>query len=201
MKRKLSTISDASIALDIIGSKRENLNKAQRRPSSYVLENAPILSHNAALIINSIWERKFANEMSMHIDTADAGKFVFMFFLDAQGKEQIGAIREMILLFTETAAIFVSLNIDTDLEEDSSSIAYLDSSECKLLARELCLLDPVGGGNYPLNYLMIIDPHLLVRYQVPLKFSHCYGAYQKFGLQLPHLLGLIEEYSSFATTT
>lgn len=199
MKRKLSITNFNINATENGKVKRESVLNSRKLPSFYIAKNAPALNDLAALIIQSIWKRHYDKCSLMDTDMINSGLYVFLFFLDAQGKEQMSSIREMIKLFLGIAAIFISLNISIAEEETSSSITSLNTKECKSLSRQLCLLDPLGGGEYPVNYLIIMDKTQVIRYQAPLKFSHCYSAYQKFGLQPSQLHGIIEEYSNFAT--
>lgn len=113
------------------------------------------------------------------------GGLTFLFFLDAQGKELIGPIAEML---SSDRAVFFSLHC-----EGSPSIV-LSLEECKALAKALGIMDPLGGGSYPLNYMIIVDSTSLIRCKVSLRFGYCYGGYQKFGVDFAQLRMLIEEF-------
>ncbi|GEQ66561.1 hypothetical protein JCM33374_g224 [Metschnikowia sp. JCM 33374] len=202
MKRKLSILYDREnieYKVDTVKLKRGDLGSSQKQPSSYVADNALVLSQPAALIIHSIWKNNLVYGSSMDVDNSNSGNFLFLFFLDAQGKEQIGYIRDIILQFTNTEAVFISSSLSPAEHDFSASIAFSNTEECKSLAREMRLLDPLGGGTYPLNYLVIIDPQMMIRFRISLRFAHCYGAYQRFGLHFANLHGLIEEYANFGS--
>lgn len=178
--------------------KRGHPNHTHKPPSSYMSFDAPYVGDKACKILRSIKDESSGSVAYMDLDQISLHQFLFIYFLDAQGKEQIDIIHGMMFQYPGTSTIFISLNIDHSDLEATSSIMFLDSAQCKSIARELNLLDPLGGGIYPLNYMMILDQTMTIRYQVPLKFDHCYGAYQKFGLRMPQLFGLVEEYALYA---
>lgn len=129
----------------------------------------------------------------MEMDRVD--NLNFLVFLGAQGKEYIDVIREMFPKHFDSL-VFVSLYIDSRFTENPY-FQCLDTDTCKELARYFEIMDPLGGGNYPLNYLIVIDSDLLVRCKLPIRIGPYYGPHQKFGVSLPQLQGLIDEFLEF----
>lgn len=119
----------------------------------------------------------------------------FLVFLGAQGKEYIDEIRRMFPKHFDPL-VFVSLNIDSRFREDPQ-FHCLDSETCKKLARYFEIVDPLGGSNYPLNYLIVIDSDLVVRCKLPIRIGPYYCPHQKFGVSLSQLQGLIDEFLEF----
>lgn len=129
----------------------------------------------------------------MEIDHVDS--LNFLVFLGAQGKEYIDVIRDMFPKHFDPL-VFVSLHIDSRFTENPY-FHCLDTETCKELARYFEIMDPLGGGNYPLNYLIAIDSDLVVRCKLPIRIGPYYGPHQKFGVSLPQLQGLIDEFLDF----
>lgn len=61
------------------------------------------------------------------------------------------------------------------------------------------MTDPLGGGNYPLNYLFVVDPQHRVRVLIPVRIGNGHGGHEKFGINFNELDGLIEEYIKYFT--
>lgn len=118
----------------------------------------------------------------------------FLFFLDAQGKEYVDDIAELCSPF-KSQMVFVTLDMGPDTAD--SVVDYVGTDTCKNLSKELGLLDPLGGGSYPLNYLVVIrDNHVLC--MVPVRIGRRYlGGHQRFGTCLAEVPGILEEYLNY----
>lgn len=101
-----------------------------------------------------------------------------IFFLDLQGKEYIQDIGEMFSALPATL-VFVSLGLTA---KSTPHRLLATSDQCKALATEMRLVDPLGGGEYPVNYVTMVDSAGMVRCQLPLRFRMCYTGYQKFAV-------------------
>lgn len=120
----------------------------------------------------------------------------FVVFLDAQGKEYVS---ELSTLCRRHLAQMVFCTA----YEDPTSIAknrFTDTHTCKTLAKELRILNPVGGGAYPLNHLVVLDALSAVHCMLPIRLGRYYGPHQRFGVSLRELPGILEEYELFAQT-
>ncbi|WPK26077.1 hypothetical protein PUMCH_003422 [Australozyma saopauloensis] len=120
----------------------------------------------------------------------------FLIFLDAQGKEFIDDIADMCAQFVPYM-IFISLNIQP-CSLPNTAIQVADTEVCKFLAKELGILDPVGGGAYPLNKLVVMDSQALVHCLIPLRVSKFCAPHQRFGTDLALLPGILEEYMDYS---
>lgn len=121
----------------------------------------------------------------------------YIFFLGAQGKEFIAEIKNKFPKFFNSI-IFVSSNLD-NYHFRNLPVHLATTAECKQLSRYFQVIDPLGGGNYPLNYLFVIDSRYRVRVQVPVKIGNGYYGHEKFGINFNDLDGLIEEYMRYFT--
>lgn len=113
---------------------------------------------------------------------------VFLFFLGAQGKEYIRDIRRKFPV-NFMSVVFVSSNIETT----SDDCYCVDSAQAAKLSAYFHLVDPLGGGTYPLDYMVVLDSQLQVRSKVPVRIGARYHGYQKFGTSLGELDALINE--------
>lgn len=128
----------------------------------------------------------------------DFPRLMFLFFLGAQGKEYMEQIVEG--SESQFPYIFITCN---------ASGQYVSKNhQCNQLSTELKVLDPLGGGLYPLNYLFVIDPHGYIRSAVPLVLNRSYGnAFEKsrggemrhspFGISLKETNSFINEYKQY----
>lgn len=117
----------------------------------------------------------------------------FLFFLNAQGKEYVDDITELCTPYLSNM-VFVSLDMGPDAA--NSMIDYVNTDTCKLLAKELGILDPLGGGSYPLNYLVVTaSRHVLC--MIPVRIGRYFGGHQRFGTCLAEVPGILEEYSEY----
>lgn len=200
MKHDIDLLPNDRERADIIKRKREC--GCGIRPASYEMNSTSVLHDLVIAILRFIFKKQAMYEDLMQIDPADPGSgenFQLLFFLDGQGKERVGVIAQMLLRFSHISAVFISSNIDIPSQSRKLGLfVFLDVQECKILSQKMGLMNPLGGGLYPINYLLVVDSHNIVRHKAPLRFSHCYSAYQKFGLTLTQLEGLVEEYSAFA---
>lgn len=121
----------------------------------------------------------------------------FVFFLGAQGKEFICDIKQKFPRFFDSI-IFVSSNLE-NYHFRNVPVHLATSQECKQLSRYFQVTDPLGGGNYPLNYLFVVDPQHRVRVLIPVRIGNGHGGHEKFGINFNELDGLIEEYIKYFT--
>lgn len=119
--------------------------------------------------------------------------FKFLFFLNAHGKEYVDDIAELCFPYLSNI-VFVTLDMSSDTA--NSVVDYVNTDTCKLLAKELGILDPLGGGSYPLNYLVVIS-FKQVLCMLPIRVGRYYGNHQRFGTCLAETPGILEEYFSY----
>lgn len=195
MKRKINPIGSINFIepekdqINYLRYKKERLT-VRHAPPLYI-ENAMTLDHwVVTLLFSEIYKENIMEVYNLKY-------FTFLLFLGAQGKEYIPEIRETCLQGTETL-IFVSLNINTKSIK-GRSISYIDNEICKSLASYFDILDPLGGGVYPLDYLVVADKNLKVRCKVPIQICKSRQVHQKFCIDLSQLKGFLEEYLIFAS--
>ncbi|EGW29979.1 uncharacterized protein SPAPADRAFT_63604 [Spathaspora passalidarum NRRL Y-27907] len=129
----------------------------------------------------------------------------FIFFLGVQGKEFIETIQEK---FPENISVmFITANEPN----------HCSNQQCHILANHFQIMDPVGGGTYPLDYLYVVYDDK-VHCKLPLitnpqnKFQRSISRANKkpyagmgvgvsqhlnFGIELNDLPSIIEEYINF----
>lgn len=130
---------------------------------------------------------------TMEVDSLHELKFLV--FLDAQGKEFMDVIRGMFPAHFDSLT-FVLSNISPRYTADPHfRCATLEA--CKELAAFFNILDPLGGGLYPLNYLIVTDEALVVRCKLPIRVSRFCAPHQRFGVSLLELQGLVDAYLDF----
>ncbi|KAG7665040.1 uncharacterized protein J8A68_001448 [[Candida] subhashii] len=91
-------------------------------------------------------------------DNNSPSKFTFIFFLGVQGKEHIPFIQS---LFPE--------NISTAFI--SGNISQCTNAQCISLSQYFHIMDPIGGGLYPLDYLYIISDNK-INCKIPIIINH-----------------------------
>lgn len=163
------------------------------KPSSFLEKNSWLLDKWVLMTLQSVIDGSCVDKSCMETDPTK--HLNFLVFLDAQGKEYISEIRQMFPNHFDSL-VFLSLNIETS-NLDSLRIHCSSTQRCKELAQYFNILDPLGGGTYPLNYLIVTDSDLLVRCKLPLRVGFRYGPHQRFGISLHQLQALIEEYLEF----
>ncbi|CCE78746.1 Piso0_000775 [Millerozyma farinosa CBS 7064] len=119
----------------------------------------------------------------------------FVFFLGAVGKEYIDDIHS-IALSPYISSIFVSSGV---FPETRKSFSVSNDLECNKLSSFLQILDPLGGGLYPLDYIMVLDVNDLVRSLLPIRIcrNSFHSPHEKFGVDFEKLPGLLEEYKHY----
>lgn len=174
---------------------KKDRNSTVRLPAAFLQNELWMLDKWVLMALQSVIDGSCADKTCMETDNIN--HLNFLVFLDAQGKEYITDIRDM---FPNTfdLLVFVSLNINAE-NFDTLRIHCSSTEKCKELALYFNILDPLGGGTYPLNYLIVTDSDLLVRCKLPLRIGWHYGPHQRFGVSLSELQGLIEEYLEFFT--
>lgn len=174
---------------------KKERNSTVRLPAAFLQNELWMLDKWVLAALQAVVDGSCSDQTCMETD--DINHLNFLVFLDAQGKEYITDIRQM---FPQSfdLVVFVSLNINTE-DFDTLRIHCSSTERCKELALYFNILDPLGGGSYPLNYLIVTDSDLLVRCKLPLRIGLYYGPHQRFGVSLSELQALIEEYLEFFT--
>lgn len=145
-----------------------------------------ILDRNESMIIE--------DELSIgRLSLRNPGGIKFLFFLGAQGKEYID---DIVRLFPDQfdSILFISSNLEV---RQDPTLNMSDSEECRQLSTYFQVKDPLGGANYPLNYLVVIDEENIIRCKLPIKIGRYCLLHDKFGANLEQLEGLIEEYLTY----
>lgn len=117
----------------------------------------------------------------------------FVFFLGAQGKEYIWDIWHMFP--QNTGVLFVLSSLD-EWEFSDASVRFTTSSQCKQLTADFGVVDPLGGGLYPLDYLAVMDGDM-VRARLPIRFAGWLRGHDRFGVGYAELEALIGEFLLF----
>lgn len=114
-----------------------------------------------------------------------------LIFLGAMGKEYITSIREQLECY-EDSLIFIS----SSLLDSCDAAHHSDDQQCLQLSTYFELIDPLGGGAYPLDYLVVVDSHDSIRCKIPIRIcrNNFHSPHEKFGVDLERLPSLIEEY-------
>lgn len=201
MKRKhdhatSSVVNRYDITIDYVEQPtKKDKNSNVRLPASFLQNELWMLDKWVLLALQSVIDGSCGDKTRMETD--DVNHLNFLVFLDAQGKEYITDIRQM---FPQNfdLLVFVSLSINPE-NFDTLRVHCSSTEKCKELAQYFNILDPLGGGSYPLNYLIVTDSDLVVRCKIPLRIGSHYGPHQRFGVSLSELRALIEEYLEFFT--
>ncbi|KAK6454181.1 uncharacterized protein RJT20DRAFT_56878 [Scheffersomyces xylosifermentans] len=164
-----------------------------------------------------VWQdAKFSD--SMMVDSVGANPTKYIFFLGAQGKEHIDSIQSQIPAVGagEIAVILVSYGLHSCGKKsgDNEVRKVATNEQCSELTNYFEMRDPLGGGLYPLDYLVVIDGNDLVRCKIPLvtnknnrfqrtmnsKKSHSgISTHLNFGIELENLSGFLDEYIQYFT--
>lgn len=122
-----------------------------------------------------------------------------LIFAGALCKEYISDIIQELPSYKELL-VFISSNLPSN---SCDPIHRSDTQQCVKLASYFGILDPLGGGTYPLDYLMVIDSNNHMRCKMPIRVcpNDHYSPYQKFGVDLNKLQGLIDEQMEYFITT
>lgn len=123
--------------------------------------------------------------------TNDLPNVTFAFFLGAQGKEFIQEIKDMFPLYLNSM-MFISSSLD-EYYFPNRIIHRTTSRQCGLLTSYFQLNDPLGGGIYPLNCLLVIDSDHLIRAKIAIRFNRSLYAHEKFGVSFNELENLIDD--------
>lgn len=163
---------------------------ALRHEPPLYIENAMPMEPWVLILIQSEVLGVVDPDTLMKID--EVSYLTFIIFLGAQGKEYIADIRNM---FPQIPAslIFISLNINARNVNDRQ-IYFIENVNCKILAAYFDILDPLGGGVYPLDYLIVADRDMKVRCKVPIQICESRQGHQKFCIGLTQLKGFLDEY-------
>lgn len=172
--------------------KRERSTVAKSMPPSF-LQTPLELDPSILMCLQSVVDGSATDSSKMVTD--DMNHLKFLVFLGAQGKEYIDVIHDMFPPHFEQL-VFVSLNIATKYANDPS-YHCANTHMCKELASYFKILDPLGGGTYPLDYLIVTDSNLLVRCKLPIRVGQHYRPDQRFAVNLLQLQGLVDEYLQF----
>lgn len=148
-------------------------------------QGAVHVSDEIAIMLNRLTDKIETDNDGMVTDNDEeygTGLKVLM-FLDAQGKEF------MDLLLGCDDVIFATANASNGGLMSTSLVPTTTNDQCVALAKYFGILSPVGGGVFPLNYMVIIVNNR-VRVRVPIRLSTL-NRYERFGVdirQLPHYL-------------
>lgn len=128
----------------------------------------------------------------------------FLLFLGVVGKNVVQDIKEN-LPALETKMIIVSSGFDEkEAAILSSSKCYVtDDDQCQQLSKYFKVLDPLGGGIYPLDFLLVIDSRGYLRSQIPIRIclQQRYNPHETFGVDMENLTILLQEYKEYFTFT
>lgn len=118
---------------------------------------------------------------------------VVLVFLDAQGKQYIEELDSIFNnIDSKMLAILVSSNMkDSIKQQHSTPFSTTDDKTAQILSNYFQVLDPLGGGKYPLNHMIIIS-NSKMRVKINLKFNNC-NPYERFGIPLSQIQMFLED--------
>lgn len=178
-----SPTSPSSLYVPSIQLKKSKPQFSTNPPTNFIPSSkAEIISKEISYLLDSIFP----------IDQDDS-YFKYIFFLGAQGKEFIEPIQEQFPF--SIPVLFIT-----------SNGSRCTNSQCQQLMNYFEIKDPLGGGMYPLDYLLIIHNDR-IHCKIPINFSRSINrvhnsrgripGHMKFGVGLNELPSLIEEYINY----
>jgi len=175
--------------------KVQQLNKLQVPPSLGLVAESPKVTSWVSDLLHSMAnltdEIKFDDDQNGSCTNGNNGVKVLI-FLGAMGKEYISSIREQLESY-EDSLIFISSSLTLD---SCDAAHYSDDQQCLQVMTYFELMDPLGGGAYPLDYLVVVDSRDSIRCKIPIRIcrNNFHSPHEKFGVDLESLPSLIEEY-------
>lgn len=125
--------------------------------------------------------------------TSIDGTNKFLFFLGVQGKEYMNDIEERFADSGWSIPLFISANIDFAKRHHSGDF-YSTNEQCRALGSYFGIMDPVGGGLYPLHFFMVIDRFDRLRCKIPIQVNRWVSPQERFGVNMRDLNALVEAY-------
>lgn len=188
------------------------INTDPKTPNIVTPESIEVLNETLQEM-NSVYPHDLPVEGCMDIDNEgphinNENPLTFLFFLGVQGKEYIENIIQKFPPSYHELVVFTSLNIDKDLKLSGIHVNITSDRQCVSLTSHLKVLDPLGGGSYPLDFLFIIDRNNHIICSVPLIMTNRYptsrgnngggiSRHLGFSLEIPQLDGFIDEYIQY----
>lgn len=112
-----------------------------------------------------------------------------LMFLDAQGKLLIDEIYHELNQNFKMPVVFVtSGSVECQGGDD---LLYATGDEGLQLSKYFTVLDPLGGGAYPMNRLIVVSNDL-VRVNIPLRLNYN-NPFERFGVGKTELPGILQE--------
>lgn len=198
---RVNTASENSIATkDAKRYKNDMLRctSIMRPPTLYDELLSPQIPEHISVILEHILSRTIITEYQYRLyDFIIRKKPKFIFFLGAVGKEYIDDVHS-IASSPYISSIFVS---SVAFSEAQKYFPVSTDSECNKLSSFFQILDPLGGGIYPLDHILVVDVNDLVRSLLPIRIcrNSFHSPHEKFGVDFEKLPGLLEEYKHYLT--
>ena len=217
-------LSSSITSTNIIMKKSRTNEFINKLPSNYIpINHALIIPSNILQLLQSLQSfQSLTFFKNNYYDGDDDNNnncyFQFIFFLGAQGKEFIPTIKNQ-FPFNNNNNNNISIIFITSNYTSSDSVGCTND-QCKQLMEFFKIKDPMGGGLYPLDYLIIIHENK-VHCKLPIKFNTnintinntnsiinnhfnhfkirkmISGLYFKFAINLNELPLLIDEYINY----
>lgn len=172
-------------------------NHGQNHVSELIIpySKAHTVDNSIKSLLNAL--SSFDNDMRDDFIVDRPGKILI--FLDAQGKQFIKELDHQLNFQFKMPVIFISSGSINPVDQhhnqhdqhDQHPIIYASNDDCVKLSKYFSVLDPLGGGIYPLNRLLLVSDNL-VRVNIPLKLNYN-NPFEKFGLLLNELAGILQE--------
>lgn len=172
----------------------QQLNKLQIPPTLESVSESPKATAWVSDLLHSMFnltdEIKF-DDQDEPCTNGNNGVKVLV-FLGAMGKEYITSIKEQLEHYVDSM-IFISSSLKLD---SCDAGHHSDDQQCLQLSTYFELIDPLGGGAYPLDYLVVVDSQDYIRCRIPIRIcrNNFHSPHEKFGVDLERLPSLIEEY-------
>lgn len=192
---EVPAVQKRPIAKDLVYSNaRKLITKPQVPPPGLSLvKNSPTLDKSLQGIVTECFYGWKDSENDVDMGSGSRNGPIFMFFLGIEGKEQVA---EMDYISYKNV-LYVSSNMET-LADKIQQVACTSNKQCYQISSHFGILDPLGGGSYPLNYMVVIDSDWKIRCQLPIRMNpKIHGNHEKFGVSFNELAAVVDQYMMY----
>lgn len=162
-------------------------------PGISSVKNSSTIENMTKNLILECLSRRKDNENDLEMVSVTSFEPIFMFFLGVEGKDHVSEMQYL----NYDNVLYVSSNIET-LAEKVRCTAHTSNRECHQIASYFGILDPLGGGSYPLNYMVVVDSEWRVRCKMPIRMNpRVHGSHERFGASFEELGAVVDQYMAF----
>lgn len=160
-------------------------------PGLALVKNSPAVDLTTTEIITRCLCRRPDHDSDVSMDHWTGSSALFLFFLGIDGKDNV-VDHDLI----HDNVLFVSSNIDTI--DSFLGAARTSNRECYQIASFFGVVDPLGGGSYPLNYMVVVDSEFRLRCKMPIRMNpRVYGNHERFGVSFGELGAVVDQYVEY----